>query len=87
MEGAIRKALANGTGIRKVAAALAVGVGTVQRVKQACAIRNALQVPVRARELTFRHVNLSGNNDDDERKNEKRPSNDLRALSHVIRRP
>jgi DNA invertase Pin-like site-specific DNA recombinase len=41
MEGAIRKALANGTGIRKVAAALAVGVGTVQRVRQACAIRNA----------------------------------------------
>jgi hypothetical protein len=41
MEEAIRKALANGTGIRKVAAALSVGVGTVQRVKQACAISNA----------------------------------------------
>jgi DNA invertase Pin-like site-specific DNA recombinase len=48
MEEAIRKALANGTGIRKVAAALAVGVGTVQRVKQACAIHKlSIREPVR----------------------------------------
>ncbi len=32
-ETAIRKALAKGTGIRKVAAEVGVGVGTVQRVK------------------------------------------------------
>src|SRR5215475_4339573 len=32
IEAAIREALANGTGIRKVATALGVGVGTVQRV-------------------------------------------------------
>lgn len=33
-EDAIRTALANGTGIRKVAAVLGVGVGTVQRIKK-----------------------------------------------------
>jgi DNA invertase Pin-like site-specific DNA recombinase len=34
IESAIRDALANGTGIRKVAAALGVGVGTVQRIRK-----------------------------------------------------
>ena len=34
VEDAIHAALASGTGIRKVAAALGVGVGTVQRIKR-----------------------------------------------------
>jgi DNA invertase Pin-like site-specific DNA recombinase len=39
MEDAIRKALADGSGIRKVAAALSVGVGTVSRIR---ATRNGI---------------------------------------------
>jgi DNA invertase Pin-like site-specific DNA recombinase len=45
MEWAIRQALANGTGIRKVAAALSVGVGTVSRIRATCNLGTCLPRP------------------------------------------